>query len=163
MYQSLEIAIFYCWVRISICQDECCLIVSVQEQFLEESSKFRSKVCSCTHPVLTLVLIHVLAWIAAMDVQGRFPCLVWLDSVSSNFMLRCAQPLSGAAGKVVSLITHVSWVCTWLPFTSTVRRMSISYVQPLMSVHQMVTWWFLMQGHSLQLRVTSSWWENVVL
>ncbi|KAL5475348.1 hypothetical protein EMCRGX_G025149 [Ephydatia muelleri] len=43
------------------------------EPFLEGSSKFRSK--------------------------GRFPCLVWLDSASSNFMLRCAQPLSGAAGK----------------------------------------------------------------
>jgi hypothetical protein len=46
---------------------------SVPLSDLQESAKFRSK--------------------------GRLPCLVWVNGKKKNFMLRCAQPLTGAAGK----------------------------------------------------------------
>ena len=38
--------------------------------------------------------------------QGRLPCLVWVNKSKGNFMLRCSQPLTGAAGKVCPYFYH---------------------------------------------------------
>ena len=88
-----------CPLRLSVCPlrlSVCPLPLSVRSVYLSVRSLCLSTSSAC------------LSIAPAVSLQNRVPCLVWVDAKHQNFMMRCAQPLTGTSGKVRDNVQHAT-------------------------------------------------------